>query len=115
MVIEQKMDEKLLGMPFLIRIGLDLDQHLARVREQINGYHLGDISNGKIAWKNFSGIGYEHNDYRVEPPEHTKDGFRKEDPGEIQQALQTMIGDSKNSDMRTDGAKQLSDILEEFK
>ena len=42
-IVDQDMDEILLGRPFLNAIGLNLKYHLIRVHTEINGKHVDEI------------------------------------------------------------------------
>ena len=89
-IVNDEMDEILLGRPFLNKIGFDLSEHLRRIHPFIHDKHVDEIDPDKIklATAQYKGLSYEDaDDDPIKLPECLAAGIGKDSEEQITEAF----------------------------
>ena len=116
LVVDQQMDETLLGRPFLNRIGFNLEDHLKHVRHAINNKHISDINprEVKIASAKYQGLTYMAiDDDPIELPDCISAGIGVDTEESISNAFSLILEKAKSNGITQKGLEKLSALLKE--
>jgi len=117
-VVDQPMDEVLLGRPFLKAIGFDLNRHLENVRNEVHNKDISKqkINNAKMSAMSYKGLAYQStDDDPIELPEALSAGIGKDSKESIDSAFAKMLSAAKENGISTDGHTRLSKMLEDYR
>ena len=121
LVVEDKMDEVILGRPLLKSLGFDLDEHLEKVRRQLGSTSLdpneqviqstSESSDLRIA--SYKGLWY--NDLETDPVPPLDTGTAKmgiDKPEEIDKAFDTILTNAKDAGLTENGLRRGRELLQ---
>ena len=117
-VVDQQMNEVILGRSFLQKIGFNLDNHLTKVSSRINGKQFEHLNEDevKISAINYSGMQYNSvADDPIELPPTVGASFGEDNPEEITAAFEDMIKEAKANGITEAGAQQLRKMLLQYR
>lgn len=117
-IVDQDMDEILLGRTLLKSIGFDLNEHLARVRDIVHNKHVDDISTQEIkaASVSYKGLRYqEADDDPIEIPDIVAAGIGKDSKDSIDKAFDNIVVEAKRNGLVESGIKRLRALLEDYR
>ena len=117
-IIDQEMDEILLGRPFLNAIGFNLTDHLLRVHSLIHDKHIDDLDleELKLASAKYQGLSYmASDDDPIELPECLAAGIGKDQPEYINKAFESIKSKAKDSGISERGLHCLENIFKEYR
>lgn len=83
MVVNQEMDEVLLGRPFLKTLRFDLNFHLNHISGSINGQNIKDFGTDYLLSATYRVVRYADDDDPIDPPHYLQAWFGDDSPKEI--------------------------------
>lgn len=113
-VVDQEMDEVLLGRPFLKAIGFDLEEHLQRVHRHVHDKHIEELQSSrvKLAAVEYKGMAYQEiDDDPIDLPDVASAGFGKDSKEEIDEALERNMEEARCNGLSPKGQERLKNIL----
>jgi len=114
-VVDQPMDEVLLGRPFLKAIGFDLNRHLEEVRDKVHDRDINKLQDNiaKMRAMSYQGLAYQStDDDPIELPEAISAGIGKDTKESIDSAFAKMLAAAKDNGISPEGHSRLSAMLE---
>ena len=117
LIFNARMNEVLLGRPFLLALGFDFEDHLRRVKHLVDGKSIIDIERtSKLRKMAYNGLVYGYtDDDPVEPPEHLIAGFGEDTPESISEQFDRMVNESIKNGMTNEGSGTLRVLLEKHR
>jgi hypothetical protein len=121
LVVDQEMDEVLLGRPLLAALGFDLTSHLEKVFEQVNDMDISSdmgarSSSRKIAsMSSYTGLRYDRTeDDPVKPLGFAGNDIAEVDMADVRKACATMVGKAKEAGISTGGLERIGALLKRY-
>lgn len=117
-IVDQEMDEILLGRRFLHQIGFNLKDHLVRVASALNGKDFDHVNSEEVKISSAKYFGMRYNAIEDDPitiPEGVGANIGKDDPSELLSALENIVQEAKTNGITDTGAIQLTHMLHDFK
>ena len=117
-IVDDTMDEILLGRPFLEAIGFDLNDHLQRVHKLIHEKNIGDINTEKIklAAAQYQGLAYmAADDDPIELPACIAAGIGEDSEDLITEAFDKVLSQSKSNGVSEEGFNRIKSMLKEYR
>ena len=117
-VVDQAMDEILLGRPFLHSIGFNLEHHLVRVRNDIHDKHVEDLDpeQFKLSAAKYQGLPYINaEDDPIELPECLVAGIGQDTKSSIDSAFAKVIAEAEKNGISVKGSSEIAQMLDEFR
>lgn len=114
LVVDQKMDEVLLGRPFLRAIGFDLEKHLESVATMIDGKHIEELSPTRLKAVSipYAGLVYQKtDDDPVELPHTVSAGIGSDSLESINNALAGICNEARTNGLSVEGHLRLTSML----
>ena len=118
LVVDNEMDELLLGRPFLKSIGFDFKEHLLRIHSEIHDKDVSEIDPNilKSAAASYTGLSYtEADDDPIEPTEAIGAGIGKDSEEVIDLAFEKIILDAKKNGMSKKGLERVKHMLKKYR
>ena len=116
-VVDQKMDETIIGRPFLKRIGFNLHDHLIRSQCRIDGKNFEDIDTEEVKLAALSYRGLQYNAVDDDPivlPESVGALIGSDTEAEIKSATSKILDAAKANGISSEGHEKLRIMLQEY-
>lgn len=117
-VVDQDMDEVLLGRPFLKAIGFNLRTHLEEVGQSIHNRHVDELTQerGRIMKAAYSGMSYRClDDDPIAPTKSISTGFGTDSESSMSKAFEEIISDGRNKGLSDEGENRLKAMMKKFR
>ena len=115
-IVNDEMDEILLGRPFLNKIGFDLNDHLRRIHPLIHGKHVDQIDPDKVrrTAAKYKGMSYmSADDDPIKLPECLAAGIGRDSEEAISRAFQNCISEAKTNSLLTKGLTRVRNFFKD--
>lgn len=117
LIVDQNMDEAIIGRPFLKRIGFDLHDHLIRSQCRINGKNFEDIDTEEIKLAALSYRGLQYNAVDDDPivlPESVGALIGADTKAEIMSATSKILEAARTNGISPEGHEKLQVMLNKY-
>eukprot|EP00171_Calliarthron_tuberculosum_P022992 IDg22992t1 len=117
-IVDQEMDEILLGRPFLKAIGFDLNEHFQRVHSEVHDKHFEELKNSsaKIASTAYKGMVYQEvEDDPIQLPDVVSAGIGNDSDKEIDEAFNGMLKEALKNGISQSGHTCLKSLLAKYR
>ena len=118
LVVDQEMDEVLLGRPLLKKLGFDLKSHLDTVGISLHGRSFDELNEAdvKMSKISYNGMRYDSvGDDPIELPEGAGAHIGVDKREEIDLAFNQIVEDAEQNGISNTGKSRLRRILERFR
>jgi hypothetical protein len=121
LVVDQEMDEVLLGRPLLATLGFDLTSHLEKVFDQVDDMDISsDVgasgSSGKMAsMSSYTGLRYDRTeDDPVKPLGFAGNDMAEVDIADVRKACATLVMKTKEAGISTSGLERIRAMMKRY-